>query len=54
MVNFSDLGKDSYFGWDISDWDRHGARDKDVTLPAELEAELDNIIPVIGEIHATM
>ncbi|KAF8550757.1 kinase-like protein [Imleria badia] len=49
-VHVSDLGKNSYFGWDICDWDRHGARDKDVTLPAELEVELDNIIPVIGEV----
>ncbi|KAF8550751.1 hypothetical protein OG21DRAFT_1513592 [Imleria badia] len=50
-VHVSEFGKNSYFGWDISDWDRHGARDKDMTLPAELEVELDNIIPVIAEVE---
>lgn len=46
-----DLGEDSYFGWDIDIWDRQGERDKDVTLPAEQEAELDVIIPVIEEVE---
>lgn len=47
----SDLGEDSYFGWDIDIWDRQGERDKDVTLPAEQETELDNITPVIVEVE---
>ncbi|KAF8131414.1 putative casein kinase-1 hhp1 [Boletus edulis] len=46
-----DLGEDSYFGWDIDIWDRQGERDKDLTLPAEQEAELDEITPVIGEVE---
>ena len=39
------LGEDSYCAWDISMWERQGERDKDVTLPAQQEADLDNIIP---------
>ncbi|KAG6380543.1 putative casein kinase-1 hhp1 [Boletus reticuloceps] len=45
-----DLGEDSYFNWDIDVWDRQGERDKDLTLPAEQEAELDEITPVIGDV----
>ncbi|KAG9316103.1 putative casein kinase-1 hhp1 [Chiua virens] len=43
--------EDSYFGMDIDIWDRQGERDKDVTLPAKLEFELDNIIPVIEAVE---
>jgi len=39
------LGEDSYCAWDISMWEQQGERDKDVTLPAQQEADLDNIIP---------
>ncbi|KAF8067461.1 putative casein kinase-1 hhp1 [Lyophyllum atratum] len=44
-----DLGEDSYDGMDIDIWDRHGERDKDVTLAGTemQEAELDSIIPLI-------
>ncbi|KAI6026988.1 putative casein kinase-1 hhp1 [Pisolithus marmoratus] len=46
-----DLGEDSYYGTDIDIWDRQGERDKDVTLPAEQEAELDSIIRPIEEVR---
>ncbi|KAN0093327.1 Protein kinase-like domain containing protein [Tylopilus felleus] len=46
-----DLGEDSDFGWDIDIWDHQGERDKDLTLPAEQEVELDKITPVIGEVE---
>ena len=46
-----DLGEDSYFGLDIDIWNRQGDRDKDLTLPAEQEADLDNIIPSIEEVE---
>ncbi|TDL20416.1 kinase-like protein [Rickenella mellea] len=42
--------KDSYWGMDIDNWDRLGNRDKDLTLPSEQEAELDNITPLIVEV----
>lgn len=46
-----DLGEDSYYGTDIDIWDRQGERDKDLTLPAEKEAELDSVIPLIEEVQ---
>lgn len=45
------LGEDSYYGMDIDIWERHGERDKDVTLPAKQEAELDSITPLIVEVQ---
>ncbi|KAH7888473.1 putative casein kinase-1 hhp1 [Phlebopus sp. FC_14] len=43
--------ENSYFGWDIDIWDdRQGERDKDVTLPSKLEAELDSITPQVEEV----
>ncbi|KAF8056581.1 putative casein kinase-1 hhp1 [Lyophyllum atratum] len=44
-----DLGEDSYDGMDIDIWERHGERDKDVTLAGTemQEAELDSITPLI-------
>ncbi|KAF8801420.1 kinase-like protein [Phlegmacium glaucopus] len=46
-----DLGRDSYFGMDVSLWDdRQGERDKVLTLPTKQEAELDAIIPLIVEV----
>jgi hypothetical protein len=46
-----DLGEDSYYGMDIDIWGRHGERDKDVTLSAKQEAELDSITPLIIEVQ---
>ncbi|RDB25721.1 Casein kinase I hhp1 [Hypsizygus marmoreus] len=46
-----DLGEDSYYGMDLDMWERQGERDKDVTLPAKLEAELDSITPLIIEVQ---
>lgn len=46
-----DLGEDSYYGMDIDIWERQGERDKDVTLSAEQEAELDSITPQIAEVQ---
>ena len=46
-----DLGEDSYCGMDIDIWERQGERDKDVTLSAKQEAELDNITPLIIEVQ---
>ena len=44
--------KNSYEGWDLDGWEHPGAeRDKDITLPAKLEAQLDGIIPVITEVY---
>jgi hypothetical protein len=45
------LGEDSYYGWDIDAWRRQGERDKDVTLSAQKEAELDRITPLIVEVQ---
>src|SRR6266545_1850388 len=45
------LGEDSYCAWDILMWERQGERDKDLTLPARQEADLDNIIPLIVEVQ---
>ncbi|KAK0233861.1 putative casein kinase-1 hhp1 [Armillaria fumosa] len=46
-----DLGEDSYFGMDIDMWDhRQGERDKNLTLLAEQEADLDSCIPLIAEV----
>ena len=47
----NDLGEDSYFGWDIDIWDHQGERDKDLTLLAEQEVELNKITLVIGEVE---
>jgi len=44
------LGEDSYFAWDISMWESQGERDKDVTPPAEQQAEFDSIIPLIVDV----
>ncbi|TDL20435.1 kinase-like protein [Rickenella mellea] len=46
-----DRPKDSYRGMDCDQWDRLGNRDKDVTLPSQQEVELDNITPLIVEVH---
>jgi hypothetical protein len=46
-----DLGEDSYCGMDIDIWERQGERDKDVTLSAKQEAELDSITPLIIEVQ---
>jgi hypothetical protein len=46
-----DLGKDSYYGMDIDIWERQGERDKDVTLSAKQEAELDSVTPLIVEVQ---
>ena len=46
-----DLGEDSYYGMDIDIWERQGERDKDVTLSAKQEAELDNITLLIVEVQ---
>ncbi len=45
------FGEDSYYGMDLDSWERHGERDKDVTLLAQQEAELDNITPLIVEVE---
>ena len=45
------MGEDSYFGWDIDVWNRQGEWDKDLTLHAEQEVELDKITLVIGDIE---
>lgn len=46
-----DLGKDSYYGWDLDQWERNGPRDKDLTLPVMQESGVDRIIPVIIEVE---
>jgi hypothetical protein len=46
-----DLGEDSYYGMDIDIWERQGERDKDVTLSAKEEADLDSITPLIVEVQ---
>ena len=46
-----DLGENSYYGMDIDIWERQGERDKDVTLSAKQEAELDSITPLIVEVQ---
>lgn len=45
------LGENSYYEMDIDIWERQGERDKDVTLSAKQEAELDSIIPLIIEVQ---
>lgn len=42
--------EDSYYETDIDIWDRRGERDKDVTLPAEQEVDLDSITLLIEEV----
>ncbi|KAK0450511.1 putative casein kinase-1 hhp1 [Desarmillaria tabescens] len=45
-----DLGENTYFGMDIDIWDsRQGERDKDLTLLAEQEVDLDSRTPQIVE-----
>ncbi|SJL06429.1 uncharacterized protein ARMOST_09766 [Armillaria ostoyae] len=45
------LGENTYFGMDIDMWDsRQGERDKDLTLLAEQEADLDSRTPQIVEV----
>lgn len=43
----------SYFEWDIGDWDIQGARDRDLTLPAEqvelIEGNIAQIVEVIQD-----
>jgi hypothetical protein len=48
---YDDLGDDSYCEMDIDRWDRQGERDKDLTLSATLEAELDSITPLIEKVE---
>ena len=38
---------DSYRGYDLDCWDNYAARDRDVTLPAELTETLDGRIPMV-------
>ena len=45
------LGENSYYEIDIDIWERQGERDRDVTLSAKQEAELDSIIPPIIEVQ---
>lgn len=40
----------SYFDWDIADWDIRGARDRDLTFPSEQTELADNSIPQIVEV----
>jgi len=40
----------SYFNWDIADWDIQGARDKSLTLPVEQVELADSSIPQIVDI----
>jgi len=49
--DYYDLGRDSYFGSDVSLWDgRQGERDKVLTLPTKQEAEFDALIPLIVQV----
>ena len=41
----------SYCGVDIDAWERNGERDKELTLPAKQESELDSRIPLIAEVQ---
>ena len=38
-------------GWTLTVGGRQGERGEDVTLPAQQEAELDNITPLIVEVE---
>jgi casein kinase 1 delta len=40
----------SYFNWDIADWDVQGARDRSLTLPMEQVELADSSIPQIIEV----
>lgn len=42
--------ENSYFNWDIADWDVQGARDRSLTLPMELVELVDSSIPQIIEV----
>ena len=46
-----DLEKNSYYGWDIDQWERNGPRDKDLTLPVMQENSVDHVIPVIVKVE---
>ena len=59
LVVYADKGDDdaemwenSYFEYDIADWDHRqlGDRDQDLTLPAELKAEFDRCTPRITQV----
>ncbi|KAF9220336.1 kinase-like protein [Gyrodon lividus] len=47
----NDPREDSYYGMDIDIWDCQGERDKDVTLPAEQEIELNSLTWLIEEVQ---
>ena len=42
--------ENSYFNWDIADWDIQGARDRSLTLPMEQVGLADSSIPRIIEV----
>ena len=42
--------ENSYFNWDIADWDIQGARDRSLTLPIEQAELADSSIPEIVEV----
>jgi hypothetical protein len=42
--------ENSYFNWDIADWDLQRARDRSLTLPIELAELADGSIPAIVEV----
>lgn len=42
---------DSYFGLDIADWELHGGRDKDLTLPPDLADMLDRGMAHLHDVH---
>ena len=42
--------ENSYFNWDIGDWDIQGARDRSLTLPIEQVELADSSIPRIVEV----
>jgi len=45
--------ENSYFNWDIADWDIQGARDKSLTLPVEQLELADSSLPQIVEVTET-
>jgi hypothetical protein len=46
-----DLRENSYYGWDLDQWERNGPRDKDLTMPDVLVDALDRTIPAIVEVE---
>lgn len=41
--------ENSYFGWDLADWDVQRGRDKELTMPVENAAPLDSCIkPIVN------